>query len=149
MLCPDIVGVAESWAHEDISDSELSVDGFDMFRCDRTLTRGGGVLLYMRSELHPTVFIPDAKFPEQIWCELHANTTHSLKTGVVYRTTSKSLYNDKIDELMRTLMKEMSNQHFVLMGDFNYPDIDWLQRQYTLPVSQEGKQFWKSSMMIL
>ena len=102
---------------------------------------GEGVLLYVRSELRPTVFIPDAKFPEQIWCELHANTTHSLKIGVVYRTTSKSLYNDNIDELMRTLIKEMSNQHFILMGDFNYPDIDWLQRQYTLPVSQEGKQF--------
>jgi len=34
-LSPYIIGVTESWANSDILDSELTLDGYDMFRKDR------------------------------------------------------------------------------------------------------------------
>ena len=49
---PDIIGITESWTHPAIFDSELHLDGFQLFRKDRAINcRGGGVLLYVNSEL--------------------------------------------------------------------------------------------------
>jgi len=44
----DIFGITESWTHNGITDDELYVTGFNMFRTDRIVrekTRGGGLLL--------------------------------------------------------------------------------------------------------
>jgi len=56
-LNPDIIGITESWTSSHIFDSELSIDGYDLFRQDRPVDRdGGGVLLYVRSNLHAVQF---------------------------------------------------------------------------------------------
>ena len=40
---------------------------------------------------------------------LHVNrhTAYFIKIGVIYKTTSKSLYNDDIDHLVQALMHEI------------------------------------------
>ena len=43
---PHIIGITESWATPDISDAELGMTGYVMFRKDRSGRRGGGVILY-------------------------------------------------------------------------------------------------------
>ena len=65
---PDVVGICESWANSDVFDSELYVDGHDLFRLDRQGARGGGVLLYTRSTLQAVEFFPTAKRLE-VWRE--------------------------------------------------------------------------------
>ena len=45
---PHIIGITESWANNDITDAELGLEGYIMFRKDRMLKRGGGVLLYIQ-----------------------------------------------------------------------------------------------------
>ena len=42
---PHIIGITESWATPDISDAELGMTGYVMFRKDRLGRRGGGVIL--------------------------------------------------------------------------------------------------------
>ena len=37
---PHIIGITESWANEDISDAELGLTGYIMFRRDRIGRRG-------------------------------------------------------------------------------------------------------------
>ena len=65
-------------------DAELSVNGYTFFRCDRPLdNRGGGVLLYVRSEYHPCEYHPNSHFPEQIWCQLTVSPSESLLIGVL------------------------------------------------------------------
>lgn len=47
---PDIIGITESWCTPSVSDSELQLINYDLFRCDRdTDNKGGGVLLYVKS----------------------------------------------------------------------------------------------------
>jgi len=51
-----IVGVTESWAHEEIGDAKINIKGYSVFRRDRDvdeggMKRGGGVLLYVRNDL--------------------------------------------------------------------------------------------------
>ena len=42
---PHIIGITESWANKDISDAELGLEGYVMFRKDRMGRRGGGSVL--------------------------------------------------------------------------------------------------------
>ena len=48
---PHIIGIIESWAHNDITDAELGLEGYVMFRKDRIGQKGGGVLLYSKDTI--------------------------------------------------------------------------------------------------
>jgi len=66
---PDVVGITESWGHEGVLDSELEVQGYDLFRCDRPVScKGGGVLLYVNFKELQAVELKFKKnsFPEQV-----------------------------------------------------------------------------------
>ena len=39
-----LIGITESWANIDITDAELGLTGYVMFRKDRIGRRGGGVI---------------------------------------------------------------------------------------------------------
>ena len=45
---PDIIGITESWTDDKISDVDIQIEGFEMFRQDRLVSKGVGVLLYIR-----------------------------------------------------------------------------------------------------
>ena len=48
---PDIVCIiVETWLHDSISDSELTINGYNLVRQDRN-RHGGGVMLYIRNNL--------------------------------------------------------------------------------------------------
>ena len=142
---PDILGISESWTHEGILDAELTYDGYTLFRCDRPMdNRGGGVLLYVRSEFQPCEYHPQSKFPEQVWCQLTMSVTESLLIGVCYRSTSDSLYVHDTGKELRDLMDELGGRHFMLMGDFNYPDIDWNHQQCSSSASEGTRLFLES-----
>jgi len=65
----DIVGVTESWSSSAVLDSELALNCNDLFRKDRTVERaGGGVLLFVKSELHAIQYEFPVDFLEQVWC---------------------------------------------------------------------------------
>ena len=48
---PHIIGITESWATPDISDAELGMTGYIMFRKDRLGRRGGGDILYIKESI--------------------------------------------------------------------------------------------------
>ena len=46
-----IIGITDSWENNDITDAELGLEGYVMFRKDRMGRRGGGVLLYIKETI--------------------------------------------------------------------------------------------------
>ena len=51
---PHTIGISESWANKDMTDAELGLTGYVMFRRDRIGRRGGGVIyiyIYMLKNL--------------------------------------------------------------------------------------------------
>ena len=48
---PHIIGITESWANTDITDAELGLTGYVMFRRNRIGRRGGGVILYVKESI--------------------------------------------------------------------------------------------------
>ena len=43
----DITGITETWINSDINDSEVQIEGFNMFRADRKKTEEVVVIFYM------------------------------------------------------------------------------------------------------
>lgn len=123
----DLIGVAETWLNEDIGDSEMNFEGFSIFRKDRdslTKKRGGGVAFYIRNELNgfcrEELFEID--FPETIWCTISCNGESTL-VGVCYRPPDSTQINDKA--LYSLVNKVGQEQNVVIMGDFNFSELDW------------------------
>ena len=57
----DVVFITESWLNSDIADGLLYMNHFDLFRCDRTLRKGGGVC----------IFGPNRITSQRYWCLRH------------------------------------------------------------------------------
>jgi hypothetical protein len=122
----DILGITDTWLVENITDNEISFNGFSIFRCDRNdpvKERGGGVILYIKNELNPCQ-IPDisvSSFQESIWCSIKF-MNNNINIGVVYRAGDSSEWND---EILYNLIDTLYDKRTLVLGDFNFPELDW------------------------
>ena len=66
-------------------------------------------------------------FPEQVWCRITKGISAELFIGVCYRTPNDSIYQFDINESLSYMISEIAGKNFMLMGDFNYSNIDWHQ----------------------
>jgi len=120
-LNPDVIGITESWTHNNIEDAELMLHGYQLFRCDRnTGNKGGGVLLIVKDVFNPIEFHTKTTYGEHVWCKVG-----DLLTGVCYRSENTIIVGHDNEVQVMKLLREVSNSHVLIMGDFNYPDIDW------------------------
>ena len=77
---PHIIGITESWANTDISDAELGLSGFTMFRTDQIGKRGGGVILYIKESIQ--AYKIKAICNEAVWCNIvTGNSTSTIGLG--------------------------------------------------------------------
>ena len=122
----DLVAITETWLHDKITDEEISIEGYTLIRNDRkdiNKHRGGGVALYIKNELNPihkTESYVDA-FTESVWCNIRCGREITL-LGVCYRAPDSSASND---ENLYRLLNEVSKDRVVVMGDFNFANLDW------------------------
>ena len=125
---PDIVGITETWLHDDIFNSEISIEGYALYRKDRNSkvkTRGGGVMFYINTKFNVTVVedFEDSNFPETLWCNIEFDKRKTL-IGVCYRPPDSSNIND--EALCNLLSKVgLCNKDVIIMGDFNFPELNW------------------------
>ena len=93
---PHIIGITESWANKDITNAELGLEGYVMFRKHRIGRRGGGVLLYIKDTIpaYEVQLQEEADCNEAIWCKLVAGHT-AVIIGVVYRCPNITQQNNE------------------------------------------------------
>ena len=123
---PDIVAITETWAVDSIDDSELKIEGYTMIRRDRILgekTRGGGVLLYIIESVNVIRRddIVNSNILECVWCEIVMGGEKSL-IGVCYRAPDST---KEQDEALYQMIGNVDRESILLMGDFNFPELDW------------------------
>jgi len=121
-----VIAITESWATSDISTTELGMEGFVLFRKDRSEVkdgRGGGVILYVSEELTCTAAdkLNSIKC-EAVWVELQDKLSGSVTVGVCYRSPVAS--EQEVQEMFRAVT-EASKGRCLIVGDFNYPTINW------------------------
>lgn len=138
VLCPDVIGITESWATQGILDAELQLIGYDMFRSDRgTAHRGGGVLLYVNSVHKPSEYHVKTIFSDNVWCKVG-----DLLIGVCYRSENYAIVGSNNDDRLYELIKEVGDRHVLLMGDFNFPDIDWAINSVNASENSDCRRFF-------
>ena len=115
---PHIIGITESWAHKDITDAELGLEGYVMFRKDRIGKKGGGVLLYIKDTIpaYEVQLQDEADCNKAIWCNLVTGHT-TVTIGVVYRCPNITKANN---EKIHNAISEVSKGDCIIMGDFNH-----------------------------
>ena len=120
---PDIIGITESWAQKDMVDAELMLSGYVIFRKDRQVRTGGGVIMYIKDSIqaYEIQMEKEAECEEAMWCNI-AITNSTLTIGLIYRSPN---IREEDDEKLHNAIKEISKRECVIMGDFNHGHIQW------------------------
>ena len=92
---------AESWANIDITDDELGLTGYVMFRKDRIGRRGGGVILYVKEsiQVYEIKLEREADCDEAVLCKIVSGNS-KLTIGLVYRSPN---INEEDNTKIKTL----------------------------------------------
>ena len=95
---------------------------------------GGGVILYVHSSLQdiPCDSLSESGFENSLWylklasyCAM-LSSEERLLVGVVYRSPSSSPDNhQKLLSILSKLYDSVNFTHLLIMGDFNFPTINW------------------------
>jgi len=51
---PHIIGITETWTHAGIFEAEINLPGYVCYRKDKKHGKGGGVVLYVKSDIIST-----------------------------------------------------------------------------------------------
>ena len=123
-LNPDLVCLTECWTNETIDSGILTIDGYELLvrkdRSDTTKGRGGGILVYGRSGMVVWEVETDTEFCQAGGVQVKTEGDDTA-IYVIYRSPNSSLVND--NKLIKWIESLVGN--YVLVGDFNYPRIDW------------------------
>lgn len=87
---------------------------------------GRGLLLYINKEFNWSERQKETNFEEILFVQIKLNNNDKLLIGIIYRSPSERSIEHNSE--LRKLLLETSNKgftHILIMGDFNYPDIDW------------------------
>ncbi|MEW8547780.1 MAG: endonuclease/exonuclease/phosphatase family protein, partial [Candidatus Thiodiazotropha sp.] len=127
---PDIIGLTEAFSkrNESINMSEYEIDGFQQFCNQRFVEKGNrGTILFVRNDLEASLYsrMNDRSCKEACWCEVKINSNDKLLIGIVYRSpNSTDENNQKLNDMISALNNEPHSRK-VVMGDFNYREINW------------------------
>ena len=113
-----MLGVSESKLGENIPDSFIQVDNFQVFRKDK-IHGSGGLLVYVRNDITCSrrKDLEHEHF-ESIWTEMFPKNSKSVLIGHFYRNpTSSTDWNDIFDDQIEKAAEE--EKEIFLLGDFN------------------------------
>ncbi len=141
---PHIIFIAETWFSDktltSISDGNSPSD-YTLYNRDRG-EKGGGVAIYVRNELDSCEVADESlriqlcnQDIEQVWCVVKVES-ESILVGCVYRpppskaipTTTIKKVAQQINKSIKAAKRAIDTNKFsglLLVGDFNYPDINW------------------------
>ena len=82
---PSLVGITESWCTTTEPDSIYDLPGYEIYRCDRTESLGGRVILYVKQGTQHVQLL-QIQLPgyESVWLRL-GNPSSGVVVGCVYR----------------------------------------------------------------
>eukprot|EP00117_Sycon_ciliatum_P000897 scpid36489/ scgid4330/ len=85
-----ILGVAETWLSADVTDGEVNIPHFSVFRKDREGRQGGGVAFYCHTSLQVRRRRDLECELEMLWLEILAPGRHGTLLGCCYRPPNSS-----------------------------------------------------------
>ena len=86
---PHVITLSETWLNNTISDLEMNINNYILYRCDRG-TRGGGVATYVSSKLSSELVTPNVNILhfECLFVKIILHENKHLTIGNIYRNPS-------------------------------------------------------------
>ena len=123
-----ILAISESHLDQSFDDTEIAIQGYNIYRKDRNHF-GGGVAIFIQNHI-PVKQREDfmMKDTEALWIQVHLPNLKPILIGCCYRPPhANSLYLNKLCEMLDKVSDR--NNEMYLLGDFN---IDWLSSTCSL-----------------
>ena len=143
-LKPDIICVNETWTNEEHSRAYLGINNYDIIcRKDRKDTNrgiGGGLLIYAKNSLGACEFETEDMKDFNQCCGIKFKTSHHSYIHIILIYRPHNLYNgEDVTENNQNLLKSIKNlpAPYILVGDFNYSDINWNTKTATSRTSKD------------
>ena len=103
--------------------AEYSIKGYSLFSCERSERAGGGVLLYVKSYLHPQEITKPRISNIDIKYVQILSGPEKFILALVYRPPAQ---NSNVDnELYEQIMDICNHNDAIMFGDFNLPVTMW------------------------
>ena len=120
----DVLTISETWADKSVSDSNIQIEGYTLFRQDRGSKKaGGGLAIYIKNNLKVT-FLNELSFVTQHdfqlqWIKVQCRSFKTFIICNVYRPPSTPIKHC-IDIMSNCFMDVfLSNLDIVILGDLN------------------------------
>lgn len=125
---PDVIAITEvnsKSAKNKMQESEFYMDDYEQFSVNIGVNNARGIMLFVNKSLVSSQVDVTTKFEECLFVHIKGNDNNKITIGVFYRSPSSLRDNDEY--LCNTINQVMSsvNGNVLLLGDFNYPGIDW------------------------
>lgn len=137
---PDIIAITEVYPKNvtyEVQQPELNIPGYSSFF---NTIDGRGVAIYTAEWLSATITDFGIPFSDSIWVKVKLKGNDMLLLGCIYR--SPNSIRDNTEKLNILLKRAITTKcsHFIVLGDFNYPEINWdtftCNKDLSHPVSQ-------------
>lgn len=115
----------ETWLKDNVFDHEILCGKFQIFRCDRPLRIGGGVLIAVSSDLHAELVTSSLNIEfVSVLVKLNMKNFY-ITCSYIPPNSNQSLYFDHIEAVKTVLSSSNSQDSICVTGDFNLPFINW------------------------
>ena len=119
----DIFTASETWLNSTVSNAEVKIPGYNLFRLDRYYKRGGGVCAYIRDNLKPTQlkelsFTSESGF-QQLWLRVQHEKLKSFLLCVAYRPPDCEIASLDKDLTPSIVDACLYGKEIIITGDLN------------------------------
>lgn len=116
----DVIGVTETWLSQNITNNAITLNGYNLFRRDRS-TAGGGVGVYLKNHIKAKVIdeLPvNVVNTEQLWLSVEISK-RTFALAIIYRPPSQSLadFLEHFENCIHYIAPKFDD--LIFMGDFN------------------------------
>lgn len=116
-----VLCLVETHNSNDITDFELAINNFTLFRCDTTNRRTGGVLIYVKKNIGATC-VDNICYPEYYWLisiKVRIHNEEFLIAATYHAPEKKdNLFIDHINDFIEDHLDFSGN--LLILGDFNF-----------------------------
>lgn len=114
----DILSVNETFLDDSVLSGEISISGYTLHRNDRGSRHGGGVALYVKSNINHTLVKSFDNSVESLWIKVSVLNKNPIFIGTMYRPPSADA--TYFDKMLDDIEFVTCDSHFVLLGDLNF-----------------------------
>ena len=118
-----VITISETWLTSNISDNDVHLDNYMLYRSDRG-TRAGGVAIYVLSNLSSQLVTPNVKAMhfESLFIKLCFHDNKHLTIGTIYRPPDAPA--ESIKCILSTINSLEHSNEALILGDFNRNYLD-------------------------